>query len=117
MITCNGVKLPNPSSMDQGVEAIDAPKSGRDETGTMRARKVSEKTHLDLTFDGLSAEQVKLILDTIRPHLGHEVSFFDANHADYRTLRMYSTPAKVSWLTLSPNKKLSKRVSFSFVEE
>ena len=118
MLKINGVDF-MPFIAKQGVKwqrnDIDAPNSGRTMDGMMQRGRVATKIRLDITCRPLTAEEARLVLNTILPEYV-TVDYYDPMSGERYGVTMYSNNNPASFLIEKPEDDWWRGITFPLIE-
>lgn len=118
MLSINGVDF-MPFIAKQGVKwqrnDIDAPNSGRTMDGMMQRGRVATKIRLDITCRPLTAEEARLVLNTILPEYV-SVDYYDPMSEERYGVTMYSNNNPASFLIEKPEDDWWSGITFPLIE-
>lgn len=118
MLKINGVDF-MPFIAKQGVKwqrnDIDAPNSGRTMDGMMQRGRVATKIRLDITCRPLTAEEARLVLNTILPEYV-PVDYYDPMSGERYGVTMYSNNNPASFLIEKPEDDWWSGITFPLIE-
>ena len=118
ILKINGVDF-MPFIAKQGVKwqrnDIDAPNSGRTMDGTMQRGRVATKIRLDITCRPLTAEESRLVLNTIFPEYV-SVDYYDPMIGERHDVTMYSNNNPASFLIEKPEDDWWSGITFPLIE-
>lgn len=118
MLKINGVDF-MPFIAKQGVKwqrnDIDAPNSGRTMDGMMQRGRVATKIRLDITCRPLTAEEARLVLNTILPEYV-PVDYYDPMSGERYDVTMYSNNNPASFLIEKPEDDWWSGITFPLIE-
>jgi hypothetical protein len=118
MLKINGVDF-MPFIAKQGVKwqrnDIDAANSGRTMDGQMQRGRVATKIRLDITCRPLTAEEARLVLNTILPEY-FSVDYYDPMSGERYGVTMYSNNNPASFLIEKPDDDWWSGITFPLIE-
>lgn len=118
MLKINGENF-MPFIAKQGVKwqrnDIDAPNSGRTMDGMMQRGRVATKIRLDITCRPLTAEEARLVLNTILPEYV-SVDYYDPMSGERYGVTMYSNNNPASFLIEKPDDDWWSGITFPLIE-
>ena len=94
---------------------IDAPNSGRTMDGMMQRGRVATKIRLDITCRPLTAEEARLVLNTILPEYV-SVDYYDPMSGERYGVTMYSNNNPASFLIEKPDDDWWSGITFPLIE-
>lgn len=94
---------------------IDAPNSGRTMDGMMQRGRVATKIRLDITCRPLTAEEARLVLNTILPEYV-SVDYYDPMSGERYGVTMYSNGNPASFLIEKPDDDWWSGITFPLIE-
>lgn len=94
---------------------IDAPNSGRTMDGMMQRGRVATKIRLDITCRPLTADEARLVLNTILPEYV-SVDYYDPMSGERYGVTMYSNNNPASFLIEKPDDDWWSGITFPLIE-
>lgn len=77
ILQVNGVWIPDPSSLQWGLQSVSDPNAGRTTDGKMHVNLITRKRKLELQWTGVDFETASEILRAVNPET-FEVTYLDA---------------------------------------
>jgi len=91
-------QIKDPSRAELGYQAINDSDAGRSLSGLMHVGKVGEKLTLDLGWNAITPDQVKVIATAVKAKSYFPVVYYDAEAGDYVTKTFYLGDRKASFI-------------------
>lgn len=115
LLKVNGVKLPDPSEFEWGLQDISASNSGRTQDTIMHKNRVGQKRTINLTWKGPTRAQCATILQAVNPET-FTVEYPDLMSGTQETRTFYvgdrTAPFKVWW----DGYEIMEKLSFKLIE-
>lgn len=114
----NGVTFPDPDTdgVTWGLEPVFAKGTGRSESGRMHLKLVTHKWHGEYSFSNVTADQIGLMLQTLKPTGNLSVEAYNPETKAITTLTMYVSPQQGTWKRFTTTKKLASAFTFTLIE-
>ena len=115
MIRVNGVMMPEPSTMEWGLQDVSAADSGRTEDALMHKNRVAQKRKIKLGWQHIDHVTASQLIQAFNPEYINVTCFdFLAGQEETRTYYVgdRSAPIKM-WLT---DRKIVTQLSFDIIE-
>lgn len=115
ILKINGTFIPDPSSLQWGLQAVSASDAGRDLQGKMHVNQVSEKRKLELQWSGVDFATAKEILQAVH-HETFQVNYLDALTNTRQTRMFYVGDRTAPVYSYSDGHRWYTNVSFNIIE-
>lgn len=114
-IEVNGVMttMPTPTGLDVGI--MDISKAERLANGLMNIERITTKQKLQVSYDYLSATNLKTILNAVSPTF-YNVQYHDPLTNALRTTSMYCGDRSISFIDYRNGQPRYRGVSFDLIE-
>ena len=110
----DGVAIPCPSAYQYKLSDVSAADAGRAEDGSMHKMRITQKVHLELSWQNITTAQASTILTAFDPEY-FDVNYLDPKAGGYVTKRFYAGDRSVpSYNTLLG---VWSNVSFNIIEQ
>lgn len=115
LIKINGTFIPDPSSLQWGLQDVSDPNAGRSLDGNMHPNKITQKRKLELTWNGVDFATTSEILQAVQPET-FSVTYLDAltNTTQTRTFYVGDRTAPVN--SYAVGYRWYTTVSFNLIE-
>ena len=116
LITVNGVVLPDPAQYQYSLNDVDSDKSGRSTiNGKMHRDRIAQKTKIEVTWNTLSADNVKKIIQATNNQTLN-VKFLNTYNNTYETKTMYVSSKTATMVDIRNGKVRYKGLKIDFIE-
>lgn len=115
ILKINGTFIPDPSSLQWGLQTVSASDAGRDLQGKMHVNQVSEKRKLELQWSGVDFATAKEILQAVH-HETFQVNYLDALTNTRQTRTFYVGDRTAPVYSYSDGHRWYTNVSFNIIE-
>ena len=115
LIKINGTFIPDPSSLQWGLQDVSDPNAGRSLDGKMHPNKITQKRKLELVWNGVDFATTSEILQAVQPET-FSVTYLDAltNTTQTRTFYVGDRTAPVN--SYAVGYRWYTTVSFNLIE-
>lgn len=115
LIKINGTFIPDPSSLQWGLQDVSDPNAGRSLDGKMHPNKITQKRKLELAWNGVDFATTSEILQAVQPET-FSVTYLDAltNTTQTRTFYVGDRTAPVN--SYAVGYRWYTTVSFNLIE-
>src|ERR1700752_1098969 len=114
-IEVNGVMTIMPTPTDMEIEIYDISKAERLANGQMNIERIATKMKLQITYDYITATNLKTVLSAISPTF-YNVQFHDPKTNALRTASMYCGDRSIGFIDYQNSTPRYRGVSFDLIE-
>lgn len=115
LIKVNGVYIPNPSSLEWGVQSISDSNAGRTSDGTMHVNLVTRKRKLQLSWNAVDFATASEILQAVNPEK-FDVTYQDALTNTLLTKKFYVGDRTAPVHSYAEGHQWYANISFDLIE-
>lgn len=115
LIQINGQYIPNPSSLQWGIQSVSDSNAGRDMQGTMHVNIVTQKRKLELAWNAVDFTTASEILNAVN-HKTFNVTYHDALTNDTETREFYVGDRSAPVYSYAVGHQWYSNITFNLIE-
>ena len=115
LIQVNGTYIPDPSSLQWGIQSVSDSNAGRDMSGNMHVNLVTRKRKLELSWSGVDFATTAEILQAFNPET-FNVTYLDAQTNTRLTKKFYVGDRTAPVYSYAEGYRWYSNVSFNIIE-
>ena len=115
LIQINGQYIPNPSSLQWGIQSVSDSSAGRDMNGEMHVNLVTRKRKLELTWNAVDFNTASEILNAVNPAT-FNVTYRDALTNNIETRKFYVGDRTAPVYSYAVGHQWYSNISFNLIE-
>ena len=115
ILQVNGVWIPDPSSLQWGIQSVSDSNAGRTTDGKMHVNLITRKRKLELAWNGVSFAVASEILKAVNPET-FNVTYLDALTNTRLTKKFYVGDRTAMVYSYSDGYKRYQNVAFNIIE-
>ena len=115
LIQVNGTYIPDPSSLQWGIQSVSNSNAGRDMNGDMHVNLITRKRKLELSWSGVDFATTSEILQAFNPET-FNVTYLDAQTNTRLTKRFYVGDRTAPVHSYAEGHRWYSNVAFNIIE-
>lgn len=115
LIQINGKYIPNPSSLQWGIQSVSASNAGRDMNGDMHVNLVTQKRKLELAWKAVDFATASEILKAVN-HATFNVTYLDALTNNTETKEFYVGDRSAPVYSYAVGHQWYSNITFNLIE-
>ena len=115
LIQVNGTYIPDPSSLQWGIQSVSDSNAGRDMNGDMHVNLITRKRKLELSWNGVDFATTSEILQAFNPET-FNVTYLDAQTNTRLTKRFYVGDRTAPVHSYAEGQRWYSNVAFNIIE-
>ena len=115
LLKINGTYIPNPSSLQWGIQTVSDSSAGRDMKGDMHVNKITDKRKLELTWNNVDFATAREILQAVH-HETFDLTYRDALSNEIETRTFYVGDRTAPVYSYAVGMQWYSNVSFDLIE-
>ena len=115
LIQVNGTYIPDPSSLQWGIQSVSDSNAGRDMNGDMHVNLITRKRKLELSWNGVDFATTSEILQAFNPET-FNVTYLDSQTNTRLTKRFYVGDRTAPVHSYAEGQRWYSNVAFNIIE-